>query len=104
MRSYARVFPIGRPRAYLCRGTFEWLSGRPYLARRLWTNSLDAAKRLDMPHAEGLAHYTIGRYLSLEDPKRAEHLIQAREIFARLEAAFDLQQTEEALASCTIPN
>jgi tetratricopeptide (TPR) repeat protein len=103
LRSYARVFPIGQPRASLSRGTFEWLSGRPYRARRLWAKSLEAAKRLDMPHAEGLAHYTLGRYLPSADPHRAEHLRQAREIFACLEATHDLQQAEEALV-CTTPN
>ncbi len=103
LRSYTRVFPIGQPRSYLCRGLTAWLSGQTYSARRLWAKSLEAAEKLNMPYAQGLAHYEIGRHLSLDDTARVEHLTQASEIFTRLEATYDLRRTQDALA-CTTPN
>jgi tetratricopeptide (TPR) repeat protein len=98
LRSYARVFPIGKPPAYLWQGLFEWLSGRPSRAHHLWRKSLTTARQLDMPYAQGLAHLEIGCHLPPDDPNRVEHLVKARVIFAQLEAAYDIQQTQEALA------
>jgi hypothetical protein len=103
LRSYTRVFPIGQPRSYLCRGLTAWLSGQAYSARRFWAKSLETAEKLNMPYAQGLAHYEIGRHLSLDDTARVEHLTQASEIFTRLEATYDLRRTQDALA-CTTPN
>lgn len=92
--NYARVFPIGLPRAYLWQASFEWLSGRPHLARQLWAKSLTAARRLGMPYAEGLAHYELGRHLPPDDPARTEHLDRAAEIFGQLGATYDLQRIQ----------
>jgi len=103
LRSYARVFPIGRPRAYLWQGLFEWLSGRPYLARDLWAKSLAAAQQLDMPYAQGLAHYELGRHLSPHDPARAEHLAQAEAIFSRLGATYDLDRVRNSAVEARPP-
>ncbi len=96
--SYARVFPIGRPRAYLCRGSFEWLSGRPYLARQLWSRSLSAAQRLGMPYSQGRALYELGRHLPPTDPARLAHLNRAGEIFNQLQATYELQRVQEILS------
>ncbi len=103
LRSFARVFPVGQPRAYLCQGMFEWLAGRPREAHRLWTKSLAAAKRLDLPYSEGLAHYEMGRRLPTTDPARVEHLTQASEIFTRLGATYDFERAQKALR-CTTPD
>lgn len=94
---YARVFPIGQPRAHLWQGLFEWLSGRPYLARELWQKSLSLAERLALPYDQGLAHYQLGRHLPANHPARLDHLTQAQEIFTRLEASYDLEQVVELL-------
>lgn len=97
LHNYARVFPIGRPRAYLWQGLLEWLRGRPGPARRLWAKSLAAARQMEMPYAAGLALYELGRHLPADDPRRPEHLAQAGRIFSQLEAPYDLQRTEEAM-------
>ncbi len=99
LRSYARVFPIGRPQAYLWRGLFEWMSGRRYLARKLWAKSLAAAERLAMPYAQGQAHYQIGRHLPLDDPTRTGHLNRAAEIFGSIEAAYDLVKVQQLVGN-----
>ena len=35
LRRFARIFPLGRPRSWLCRGLLQWLSGHPARARSL---------------------------------------------------------------------
>jgi tetratricopeptide (TPR) repeat protein len=97
LRKYARVFPIGQPRAYLHQGRFEWLSGRPHLARDLWRQALEAANRLNVPYSQGLAHYELGRHLPVDDPRRLEHLLQAYEILMRLEATYDVERVQAEL-------
>jgi hypothetical protein len=94
--SFARVFPIGRPRALLWDGLYHWLAGKPARATRAWQASLAAAARLEMPYDEALAHYELGRHLPDADPGREEHLARACEIFERLGAAYDLARAREA--------
>nr|HMQ55703.1 hypothetical protein [Anaerolineae bacterium] len=92
LRRYARVFPIGQPRAHLWQGVFEWLSGRPRVAGEHWSKGLQAAKRLGMPYAEGLLYLEIARHLPAGDVMRADHFMQATRIFERIAAPYDLQR------------
>ncbi len=101
LHRYARVFPIGRPRAWLYQGCYDWLSGKARKARKAWRKSLAEAKRLAMPYEEGLAHYEIGRHLPAGDAARREHLGHAVEIFTRLGAEYDLEQVNEVLKNET---
>ncbi len=97
LRKFARVFPIGQPRAWLWQGLYDWLAGKPDKAHRAWYKSLVVAERLAMPYEQGLAHYEIGRHLTPNDPARQAHLKRAREIFTRLEATYDLMCTQTVL-------
>jgi tetratricopeptide (TPR) repeat protein len=99
LRSYARVFPIGKPQAYLWRGLFEQQSGRRFLAKRLWAKSLAAAERLEMTYPQGLAHYQIGRHLPCDHPDRVRHLRRAVDIFAQLGATYDLEQAKGCMTN-----
>jgi tetratricopeptide (TPR) repeat protein len=96
LHRFARVFPIGQPRTWLCQGLYEWLAGKPDRAHKAWQKSLTAAERLAMPYEQGRAHYEIGRHLPPDDPGRQEHLIHAREIFTQLEAVYELAREEMA--------
>jgi class 3 adenylate cyclase/tetratricopeptide (TPR) repeat protein len=96
LHRYARVLPIGQPRAWLLQGTADWLEGKLPRASKAWQKSLAAAERLAMPYEEGLAHYELGRHLGTEDPARAVHLARACEIFAQLAAAYDLERARAA--------
>jgi tetratricopeptide (TPR) repeat protein len=87
---FARAFPIGQPRAYLCQGLADLLVGRPARACRAWRKSLAAADRLRMPYEQALAHYELGRHLPAADPDRAAHVAEASRLFRRLGAAIDL--------------
>jgi class 3 adenylate cyclase len=95
LHAFAQIFPIGRPRARLYRGWYEWLAGNRSKAERLWHNSLREGKRLDMPYEQGLAHYELGRHAS--GSERLEQLQLAGDFFKRSGAAYDLSQVEVAL-------
>ena len=84
LQGYAKVFPIGRPRALLLHGRCAWLSGKPQRARAAWAQSLAAAQELDMPYDEALAHFEIGHRAEVDDPARLQHLGQATAIFGKL--------------------
>jgi tetratricopeptide (TPR) repeat protein len=60
--SYARVFAIARPRAFLCLGRALWLSAQPGLARRVWGHASAAAVALAMPHDKHLVDQELARH------------------------------------------
>jgi len=103
LRRYARVFPVARPRAWLRRGMYEWLAGKPDRAHQAWQKALAGARKLDMPYDQGLAHYAIGQHLKADDPARAQRLNRAADIFAGLGAAYDLARVRAALDDGSIP-
>jgi class 3 adenylate cyclase/tetratricopeptide (TPR) repeat protein len=92
---YARVFPIGEPRALLYRGLLAWLAGRPAPARRDWRAALAAAERLGMRYDQALVLDMLGRHG--EPGQRPRHRERARALFDRLGVA-DLT-SPEALAA-----
>jgi class 3 adenylate cyclase/tetratricopeptide (TPR) repeat protein len=95
IRRYAHLYPVGQPRAWLWNGLLAWLEGNPGAARRAWSKSLAQAQRLVMPYEEGLAHYEIARHLNPDDSARQPHVTRACEIFAELNAAFDLERAQK---------
>jgi class 3 adenylate cyclase/tetratricopeptide (TPR) repeat protein len=92
---FARTYPIGQPHAWLCRGLYEWLNGRPARAQRAWLRSIAQAEQLAMPYEEGLAHYELGRHVTGDE--RQIHLTRAIEIFERLDTQYDLRQARAAI-------
>jgi class 3 adenylate cyclase/tetratricopeptide (TPR) repeat protein len=92
---YARVFPIGEPRALLHRGLLAWLGGRPGRARRDWHGALAAAERLGMRYDRALALDMLGRHG--EPTQRPRYRERARELFERLGVTD--QTSPEALAA-----
>jgi class 3 adenylate cyclase/tetratricopeptide (TPR) repeat protein len=97
LHRYAKIFPIGQPRAWLCQGLYNWLTGKPSRAYKAWQKSLSLAEQLHMPYEQGLAHYEIGRHLEAEARTRQTHFLQAYEIFDRLGAIDDRDRTRAAL-------
>ena len=94
LQRFARVFPIGQPRAWLWQGMYEWLSGRPTRAHKAWQKSLASAERLKMPYEQGLAQYEMGRHMRGADRQR--YLTRASEIFSRIGATYDLARAQAA--------
>jgi class 3 adenylate cyclase len=85
LQRYARVFPVGRPRALLCQGLLAWADERPARARRAWRRSLAAAERLGMRYDELLAHHQLGRHG--EPSERRAHQDRAWQLAAQLGTA-----------------
>ncbi|MNK57218.1 Adenylate cyclase 1 [compost metagenome] len=83
LHAFAAVFPIGKPRALLYQGRYDWLRGRKAAARRAWQRSLSLSETLTMPFEQALAHFEIGRHLDPADPNRLLLLNRAREAFER---------------------
>jgi len=79
---YARVFPIGEPRARLHRGLLAWTAGRAAAARRDWRAALAAAEGLGMRYEQALALGILGRHG--EPGQRPAHRERARGLFERL--------------------
>ena len=90
LRTFARVFPIARPRARLWRGLILRLSGHPSRACVVWRDGLEWAGRLDMPYEQALLHLEIGRHAEVGGAAGTVHLECAGEILTRLGAASDL--------------
>jgi hypothetical protein len=89
LRTFARIFPIGKPRDRLLKGFVLHLSGRPRRARASWRASLSAAQRLGMPFDAALAHSELG-FHSTGTPQGQRHLEQARTLLHQLGVAHDL--------------
>lgn len=89
LRTFARIFPIGKPRARLLKGQVLHLCGRPRRARAAWRASLSAAQRLGMPFDAALAHAELG-FSSTGTPQGQWHLEQARSLLHQLGVPHDL--------------
>jgi class 3 adenylate cyclase/tetratricopeptide (TPR) repeat protein len=92
---FARVFPIGEPRARLLGGLVHWTEGRAAAARREWRASLAAAERLEMGYDQALALDMLGRHG--EPAQRPAHRERARALSERL--GVEALTSPEALAA-----
>ena len=90
---YARVFPIGRPRALRLQGLLQRRLREPDKALKLWEESLAAAEHMDLPLEAGLAHYELGRHTNEALPGRREHLGKALQIFTELGTKYERGMT-----------
>jgi class 3 adenylate cyclase/tetratricopeptide (TPR) repeat protein len=88
LRRFARVFPIGKPRARLWQGRLAQLSGRTEWAQAAWRAGLVSAERLGMPYEAALAHAELGRH-GAGEPQRQWHLEQAQTLLHKLGTADD---------------
>jgi class 3 adenylate cyclase/tetratricopeptide (TPR) repeat protein len=88
LHTFARIFPIGKPRDLLLNGRLLHLSGRPRRARAAWRASLSAAQRLGMPLDAALAHAQLGLVLT-GTPQGRWHLEQARTLQQQLGVPHD---------------
>lgn len=90
LRTFARIFPIGRPRSFAWQGLYHWLCGRKTRAARSWRQGLYVSERMEMPYEKAIIHFEIARHAADDEPTRTLHLAKASELFTRLEAADDL--------------
>lgn len=91
-RSFAQLYPIGRPRMLLYSARMAWLERRRGAARRAWERSLAWARRLEMPYEEALTHFDLGTYtLPIQ---QAGALERAHAIFLHLGCAYHVTRIE----------
>lgn len=94
MHRFARVFPIGLPRAWLYQGWLEKVSGHPRRAQRAWQRSLAAAETLHMTYEMGRACFEIAKTLPPADTDRMRYLQRAVQYFQECQATYDLAQVQ----------
>ncbi|HUO46680.1 MAG TPA: AAA family ATPase [Acidimicrobiia bacterium] len=82
LKSYARVFPIGRPRLLLWQGVFDELRGRPSLAIRKLELSLAEAVKMEMRLDEMRTLRELARLLGDSDPTARDYRARAERILA----------------------
>ena len=87
LNQFSGIHPIGKSRALLWQGLYDWLDGKPLKAKKNWELSLAAAKELSMPYDEALVYHEIGRHAT--GSERDLNLARANEIFERLGVALD---------------
>jgi class 3 adenylate cyclase/tetratricopeptide (TPR) repeat protein len=81
LSDYAWSFTIGRPRLWLLRGNFHWLSGNQGKAQKAWRKSLELGRQLNMRYDMALAHHALARHLNDTHPDQQSHLDYANGIF-----------------------
>jgi class 3 adenylate cyclase len=96
LRRYARVFPVGQPRALLCQGLLAWVDERPVLARKAWRRSLAAAERLGMRYDQMLAHQQLGRHGAPSE--RHKYLARAHQLCTQLGTGGEVADPETLAA------
>ena len=84
LRAYARIYPIGRPVYWRCRGRYDWLRGKSKAAHTAWQRALTIARQLRTPYDEALTHLEIARRLPPHSPLRDKHQSQGRALLASL--------------------
>ena len=97
MHSFARVFPIGAPRAWLYQGWLERLNGRLRRAQHAWQRSLEAATALHMTYDMGRASFEIGKILASTDLKREFYLQEAVGNFENCAALHELTKVRKEM-------
>jgi hypothetical protein len=93
LHTFARIFPIGKPRDQLLNGLVLHLSDRPRRARAAWRASLSTAQRLGMPLDAALAHARLG-LSATGTPQGQWHLEQARTLLHQLGIPDDLTRVQ----------
>jgi hypothetical protein len=86
---FAVTCPVAAARSLRVDGLRQWQAGRRPRAVRAWRRSLDAARRLDLPYDEAMAHLQLGRHLRPTEATpggwgREEHLARSRELLTAL--------------------
>ena len=84
---FARIFPIGRPAAFLSRGTRLWLEGRKDKALRMWRTGLAVARSQQMRYREAALHAEMTRFLPEGHPEKESAATRSREICESLKVS-----------------
>jgi hypothetical protein len=84
---YSRTFPMARPRALLCLGSWQALEGRRRPAVRSWARAVEAAERLAMPWELAWGQLQLSR--NLGPGERAPNGLDQAVLLERAVAGFE---------------
>jgi tetratricopeptide (TPR) repeat protein len=94
---FSMLHPVGRPYAVFYRGKCQMLARQNRQAYRTWQKCLRQAQKLQMVYLTGVVHYELSQ--CTKEAEHWAHWQQAKEIFTRLDAAYNLEQVENLLAA-----
>ncbi len=77
LKSYARKYPFARARSLRYEGIYEWVSGKPHAAQRVWQKSIVQADTFGMPLEKAMTMETIGRFTGDEDAAAQAQVMRA---------------------------
>ena len=97
LERFARIFPVGRAQAALYRGLWHDAAGHPRRAKRQVRRALELATELDIPHERARSMLALGRLERPGGRAARRHLEAARDLYARIDAAWWRGQCDEAL-------
>ena len=85
MHAFSRIFRIAQPRAWLCQGWYDWITGKHSQANRSWQKGLTfaAPDQLSMPYEQARIHFEAGRHLG-DIGEGKVHLQKANDIYTEL--------------------
>jgi class 3 adenylate cyclase/tetratricopeptide (TPR) repeat protein len=87
---FALMYPFAKARQKLLAGYVHQIKGNTWRSARAWNKTILVSQSLKMPYEEALAHQALGLH-----HKSQENMKQAREIFTRLGANYDLGRCDQ---------
>lgn len=94
-QKFAKVFPVGKPRALIFLGQWHALRGKNTAAERVFKEAIQSAHQLEMPHQEGLAWYHWAQ--SCRGEARRQALAESVRLFEYLSLPYELAQARQLL-------
>jgi class 3 adenylate cyclase/tetratricopeptide (TPR) repeat protein len=96
MDRFAGLFPIGKPTATFHRGRRTEIAGSGARAVAAYRTALESARTMGLPWGEAAASAALAR--CAPEAERAAHAANARALFEKLEARFELARLHEPSA------
>lgn len=100
MKTYARVFPIGRPRLTYWQGQIALCNGSAEKAVTHWRRGLQIAEQLEMRYEQALLHWALAQNIP-DSHVQTIHRQSALELFQDCEAGYDLKMIGEPEPAAT---
>lgn len=91
LRTFGKIFPIGRPYLAYYEGWHQWLTGKHQNAIQSWNKGLEAAIKFRTLYEEGLLRARLVAVLKDSPDEQRKHMDHAIQIFEKMSAVHELQ-------------
>ncbi|WP_334076856.1 AAA family ATPase [Paenibacillus sanfengchensis] len=88
LQTFARVFPIAKPRSEWLTGIYRRLKGSPQAAFRCWERGIKEAQKLKMPYEEALVQLAMARALAPDSQQGAECAAAVRRLYSKMKIPY----------------